>query len=230
MNHDQPRVVSRLGEDGAGRVLSAKMLAMLLHGMQGTPFIYQGEEIGMTNPHFSAITQYRDVESLNAWQLLREQGIADAEILAVLAEKSRDNGRTPVQWDSSRNGGFTSGTSWIDLADNAAHITVASQREDADSVLYCYRDLIQLRKTLAILRDGDYRDLAASHDSLWCYQRQTANETLRVVANFTAQEITIPEEIALNPDEWRWLYGNYPRNAEAGWRLRPWECIWWLQG
>lgn len=226
-NHDQPRVVSRLGDEGQWRVPAAKMLAMLLHGMQGTPFIYQGEEIGMTNPHFTRLTQYRDVESLNAWQMLQQQGMPEAEILAVLADKSRDNGRTPVQWDNSRNGGFTAGESWIDLADNAADITVAAQRDDSESVLHCYRDLIQLRKNLTILRDGDYRDLAADSTLIWCYQRQAGTETLRVIANITADEIALPADIAIPPDGWRRILGNYPpANGTA--RLRPYECIWWL--
>lgn len=229
-NHDQPRVVSRFGNDGQYRVASAKMLAMLLHGMQGTPFIYQGEECGMTNPHFTAIEQYRDVESLNAWQLLRQQGVEAQAILAVLADKSRDNGRTPVQWDSSRNSGFTAGESWIDLADNAAEITVEKQRDDSDSVLHCYRHLIKLRKTLPVLRDGDYQDLTAQNRTLWCYQRQAEGETLRVMANITADTLPVPAEMAADANQWRWLYGNYPQIPEAGTVLRPYECIWWLKG
>lgn len=146
-NHDQPRIVSRFGDEGELRVPAAKMLAMVLHGMQGTPYIYQGEEIGMTNPHFSHITDYRDVESHNMFAGLRAQGREANDLLAILASKSRDNSRTPMQWDSSANAGFTQGEPWINLCDNYADINVAAALNDEDSVFYTYQRLIALRKT-----------------------------------------------------------------------------------
>lgn len=156
-NHDQPRIVSRFGDEGEYRVPAAKMLAMVLHGMQGTPYIYQGEEIGMTNPHFSRITDYRDVESHNMFAGLRAQGRDADELLAILASKSRDNSRTPMQWDASPNAGFTTGEPWIALGDNAETINVAAALADPDSVFYTYQALITLRKTLPVLTWGIIR-------------------------------------------------------------------------
>lgn len=229
-NHDQPRIVSRLGNDDKWRVESAKMLAMLLHGMQGTPFIYQGEEIGMTNPNFTSMEQYRDVESLNIWHQLLHQGHPEESVLAILADKSRDNGRTPMQWDEGKNSGFTSGKSWIPLAGNASSITVKQQILDKNSVLSCYRHLIQLRKELPVLRDGNYLDLAAHDETIWCYQRESESEKekLHVIANITGNDVDIPEYLHLS-DDWCWLTGNYPRQKNQVRNLRPYECIWWLK-
>ncbi|MGI3453231.1 alpha-amylase family glycosyl hydrolase, partial [Citrobacter arsenatis] len=170
-NHDQPRIVSRFGDEGKYRVPSAKMLAMVLHGMQGTPYIYQGEEIGMTNPHFRQITDYRDVESHNMFAELNGQGRDAQELLAILASKSRDNSRTPMQWDSSKHAGFTRGEPWINLCDNAADINVAAALNDTDSVFYTYQKLIALRKAEPVITWGDYQDLLPDSPHLWCYQR-----------------------------------------------------------
>lgn len=193
-NHDQPRIVSRFGDEGKLRTTSAKMLAMLLHGMQGTPYIYQGEEIGMTNPNFRSIEEYRDVESLNAYQELADKRVDSAKILQILAQKSRDNSRTPIQWDSSENAGFTTGKPWIDVARNYAEINVEQALADKNSVFYTYQALIKLRKELPILTDGDYTDLLPAHESVWAYQRQVNGQTLTVLANLSSE----PQTVALN--------------------------------
>lgn len=190
-NHDQPRIVSRFGDEGELRTTSAKMLAMLLHGMQGTPYIYQGEEIGMTNPNFATIEEYRDVESLNAYAELKEKGVSEELIIKILAQKSRDNSRTPVQWDSSKNAGFSTGTPWIDVARNYNEINVEQALADKNSVFYTYQELIALRKKLAVLTDGDYQDLLPQHPSVWAYQRTNETEKLTVVANLSNQEQTV---------------------------------------
>ncbi|MDU6450885.1 MAG: alpha-amylase family glycosyl hydrolase, partial [Enterobacter hormaechei] len=199
-NHDQPRIVSRFGDEGEHRVAAAKMLGMVLHGMQGTPYIYQGEELGMTNPHFSRITDYRDVESLNMFAEQRANGRDTDELLAILASKSRDNGRTPMQWDASHNAGFTEAEPWIGV-----------------------------RKTLSVLTWGDYEDLLPDHPSLWCYRRQWQGQTLMVVANLSharQQWQPVPVEgawrVALSN------YEEVPFRPDTL-LLRPFEAIWWVQ-
>ncbi|EMN1227401.1 TPA: alpha,alpha-phosphotrehalase [Enterobacter roggenkampii] len=224
-NHDQPRIVSRFGDEGEHRVPAAKMLGMVLHGMQGTPYIYQGEELGMTNPHFSRITDYRDVESLNMFAELRASGREPDELLAILASKSRDNGRTPMQWDASHNAGFTEGEPWIGVCDNYETVNARAALDDADSVFYTYQSLIRLRKTLPVLTWGDYEDLLPEHPSLWCYRRQWQGQTLMVVANLshTPQEW---QTEALS-DKSQVLMSNYPAPQTTS--LRPFEAVWWLQ-
>lgn len=203
-NHDQPRIVSRFGSEGELRTKSAKMLAMLLHGMQGTPYIYQGEEIGMTNPNFSHIAQYRDVESLNAFNILQKKGVNTPLALQILAQKSRDNSRTPVQWDCSKNAGFSTGTPWIAVAENYREINVEQALADKNSVFYTYQHLIRLRKELAIFTDGNYRDLLPEHPAVWAYQRSHAEQTLWVVANLSATtqcvELNLAGQVLLNND------------------------------
>ena len=229
-NHDQPRIVSRLGEGGRLREVSAKMLAMVLHGMQGTPFVYQGEEIGMTNPEFDHISRYRDVESLNMFAALQAQGRSGAELLAILAAKSRDNARTPMQWDGSRNAGFTQGDSWIDLADNYPVINVERAMRDPDSVLHTYRQLIALRKTYPVITWGDYRDLAPEHSALWCYERRMEGQRLRVMANLGPRPLPLAGDYLEDIADWTRLYGNYHDPVPAGNPavLRPYEAVWWL--
>ena len=192
-NHDQPRIVSRFGDEGELRQTSAKMLAMLLHGMQGTPYIYQGEEIGMTNPNFTSIKDYRDVESLNAYQELKDKHLSETEILKILAQKSRDNARTPVQWDASENAGFSDGKPWINVAQNYHEINAEQALQDKKSVFYTYQRLIKLRKELPVFTDGDYRDLLPEHPWVWAYQRHADGKTLTVLANLSEelQSITL---------------------------------------
>ncbi|MCK6873717.1 alpha,alpha-phosphotrehalase [Enterobacter roggenkampii] len=224
-NHDQPRIVSRFGDEGEYRVHAAKMLGMVLHGMQGTPYIYQGEELGMTNPHFSRITDYRDVESLNMFAELRASGREPDELLAILASKSRDNGRTPMQWDASHNAGFTEGEPWIGVCDNYETVNARAALDDADSVFYTYQSLIRLRKTLPVLTWGDYEDLLPEHPSLWCYRRQWQGQTLIVVANLSPTPQEWQTE-ALS-DKSQVLMSNYPAPQTTS--LRPFEAVWWLQ-
>lgn len=196
-NHDQPRVVSRFGNDTNEtlRKQSAKMLATVLHMMQGTPYIYQGEEIGMTDPGFASINQYRDIESLNAYSNMKRAGYDEDEILTILGQKSRDNSRTPVQWTSEKNAGFTTGTPWIDIPDNFDQINVEAAIEDDQSVLHTYRDLIRLRHEYDIVTYGSIEPLYMEHDELFIYKRHYKDETWLVVANFSKERITIPEDL-----------------------------------
>lgn len=196
-NHDQPRVVSRFGNDTNEtlRKQSAKMLATVLHMMQGTPYIYQGEEIGMTDPGFASIEQYRDIESLNAYSNMKRAGYDEDEILTILGQKSRDNSRTPVQWTSEKNAGFTTGTPWIDIPDNFDQINVEAAIEDEQSVLHTYRDLIRLRHEYDIVTYGSMEPLYMEHDELFIYKRHYKDETWLVVANFSKERMTIPEDL-----------------------------------
>ncbi|CAM4074863.1 alpha,alpha-phosphotrehalase [Staphylococcus xylosus] len=196
-NHDQPRVVSRFGNDTNEtlRKQSAKMLATVLHMMQGTPYIYQGEEIGMTDPGFASIDQYRDIESLNAYSNMKRAGYDEDEILTILGQKSRDNSRTPVQWTSEKNAGFTTGTPWIDIPDNFDQINVEAAIEDGQSILHTYRDLIRLRHEYDIVTYGSIEPLYMEHDELFIYKRHYKDETWLVVANFSKERITIPEDL-----------------------------------
>ncbi|MDG2952954.1 alpha,alpha-phosphotrehalase [Exercitatus varius] len=224
-NHDQPRIVSRFGDEGEFRTASAKMLAMVLHGMQGTPYIYQGEEIGMINPNFSSIEQYRDVESLNAYQILQDQGKSAGEILQVLAQKSRDNSRTPMQWDASPNAGFTGGTPWIEAAKSYAEINVERALADKHSVFYVYQRLIRLRKELPVFTDGDYCDLLPNHEFVWAYKRKADGQALTVVANFSH---TV-QRVCLQPHG-EVLMNNYDdiEKSDDFLILKPYQGIYWL--
>ena len=196
-NHDQPRVVSRFGDDSTeeNRQASAKMLAIALHMLQGTPYIYQGEEIGMTDPHFDFIQQYRDVESRNAYDNLMQQGIDESEVLTILGQKSRDNSRTPIQWTSEKQAGFTSGTPWIDIPNNTEHINVEAAIEDTTSVLHTYRELIKLRHEHDIITYGDIEPMYMEHPQLFIYRRNYDNQTWLVVANFSKETIKLPEDL-----------------------------------
>ncbi|EKU48241.1 alpha,alpha-phosphotrehalase [Staphylococcus massiliensis] len=199
-NHDQPRVVSRFGsdEDEATRVKSAKMLAIALHMLQGTPYIYQGEEIGMTNPHFTSIEAYRDVESLNAYKHLKEQGRSEAEIMAILDQKSRDNSRTPMQWSNERHAGFTEGSPWIDIAENYQTINVEAAINDPNSVLHTYRELIRLRHEHDILTYGKVIPRYMDDPNLFIFERAYEGETWLIVANFSKETVQLPHEIDIS--------------------------------
>lgn len=228
-NHDQPRIVSRFGDEGELRVPAAKMLAMVLHGMQGTPYIYQGEELGMTNPHFTRIIDYRDVESHNMFAELRAQGHKPENLLAILASKSRDNSRTPMQWDDSDNAGFTTGTPWIGLCDNYRAINAKAALNDPDSVFYAYQKLIRLRKAHPIFTWGSYQDLLPEHPFIWCYRREWQGQQLLVVANLSRESHwCMPGECG---DGWQVLMSNYPDPAPRPCEgtLRPFEAVYWLQ-
>ncbi|MFB1082255.1 alpha,alpha-phosphotrehalase [Jeotgalibacillus sp. JSM ZJ347] len=231
-NHDQPRVVSRYGNDGKYHNESAKMLATSVHMMQGTPYIYQGEEFGMTNPKFTSIDEYRDVESLNIYNILLEEGKSEEEILKILRQKSRDNSRTPVQWDDSENAGFTNGTPWIPVAKNFKEHNAKAALEDRNSVFYHYQKLIQLRKDFDILTDGNYELLLADHPSIFAYTRNTEDEMLLVLNNYYADEtkFEMPEALAeklegfTRPDLLIQNYNDVNGDAEK-YTLRPYESI-----
>lgn len=221
-NHDLPRIVSRWGNDGKYRVESAKMLATVLHGMKGTPYIYQGEELGMTNVRFPDISHYRDIETLNMYRERKAAGYPEAEIMASLYAKSRDNARTPMQWDDGANAGFTEGTPWIEVNPNYPEINARAEMEDGDSIYHYYQKLIRLRKDLKIFVDGDFRLLLEEDPDIFAYERQAAEEKLRVIANFT--EKTLPCSLLTACKEEAVLIHNYGKLPEDG-SLRPYEAM-----
>ncbi|MFC6118484.1 alpha,alpha-phosphotrehalase [Macrococcoides bohemicum] len=196
-NHDQPRVVSRFGDDSTEehRVKSAKMLAITLHFLQGTPYIYQGEEIGMTNLYLDDIGQYRDIESTNAYQIMSDNGFTNDAILDILQDKSRDNSRSPVQWDDSENAGFTTGTPWIDVAKNYKQINVKQALADKNSVFYTYQKLIELRHNLDIITYGEVKPLLEEHPQIFAYERKLDDKSILVLANFTDEPVDVPSSI-----------------------------------
>lgn len=220
-NHDQPRIVSRFGSDQteADRVLSSKMLAISLHGLKGTPYIYQGEEIGMTNPNFTRIDQYKDIESLNAYESLRAKGVSTEEILKVLSEKSRDNSRTPMQWDHSRNAGFTEGDPWIEPAENYVSINAEAAVNDEGSVFYTYKKLIDLRHEMDIFTYGDVVPLLIRDKDIFMYQRNLNGEVLTAVANYSNKPVPYPDNTRPDGDV---LISNYDETGEI---LRPFEAV-----
>jgi trehalose-6-phosphate hydrolase len=205
------------------------MLATALHGLQGTPYIYQGEEIGMANPGFADIADYRDVETHNAYRELRAAGLDETETMAAIRQKSRDNSRTPMQWDDGRFAGFSRREPWIGLAPDAATVNVAAARRDPDSVLQHYRRLIALRKRYPVFSDGDYRCLTPDDPALWVYARASVDEKLLVISNFSAEERDYsPPAEYLAPDHvWQLLCANYADAAThpARARLRPYESL-----
>ena len=191
-NHDQPRIVSRLGDEGKYREKSAKMLAVCLHFMQGTPYVYQGEELGMTNAPFAGLGDYRDLESINAYNELvtREKRVAHDDMLRFMRMKGRDSARTPVHWNSSPNAGFSTGTPWIMVNPNYLEINAEDQIRRGDSVFAFYKKLIQLRKNLGIITLGDFQLLLPDDPDLFAYTRCYNNEELLVVCNFSNKEKT----------------------------------------
>ncbi len=228
-NHDQPRVVSRFGDDGKYHRESAKMLATVIHMMQGTPYIYQGEEFGMTNPNFERIEDYRDVESLNMFRILQDKGMTEQEVLDILKQKSRDNSRTPVQWNDSENGGFTTGTPWIPVAANYREINAEKALADEDSIFYHYKKLIQLRKDFDIVTEGNYELLLGEHDAIFAYIRNNGDEKLLVVNNFykTEVEFELPEQVDLKDFTSTILLSNYNDSSQnpRKFTLRPYESV-----
>ena len=191
-NHDLPRAVSRYGEEGEYRVASAKALATVLHLMEGTPFVYQGEEIGMTNAGFTRIDQYRDLETLNFHHIQLAEGVAEADFLAGARAVSRDNARTPMQWSAAHHAGFTSGTPWITVNENFTSLNVERDRSDPNGVFQHYQRLISLRRNHALIRYGDFRLLLPDHPSLFAFERRLAIDHLFVVANMSGHRVTIP--------------------------------------
>lgn len=218
-NHDLPRIVSRWGNDQAYRKESAKMLAVVLHGMQGTPYIYQGEELGMTNVQYP-IEDYEDLETLNMYHERKKQGYQDEGIMRSIHAKSRDNARTPMQWDASDNAGFTTGTPWLKVNPNYIEINAKDNLEDPDSVFACYQKLIALRKSYPVFVDGHFRLLLEEDENFFAYMREDENSELLVVANFFDQQVNLPLELDLQ--DYTILYQNY--KDTSGNLYRPYEA------
>ena len=223
-NHDQPRVVSRFGDEGTYWKQSAKMLADVIHCLRGTPYIYQGEEIGMTNAGFTDLSQYRDVESLNHFQILRDKGMSEESAYNILKVHSRDNSRTPMQWTDGENAGFTAGTPWISVNPNCRHINAESQVGDPDSIFSHYRALIRLRKEYAVISRGDFAPLDQADPAVLAYRRRWKGDTLYCINNFYPKPCrwTCPEPL----DGCTLLLANYP-DARPGQtlELRPYESL-----
>ena len=209
-NHDQPRAISRFGSEDKYHSESAKMLATCQLLMRGTPYIYQGEEIGMPNADFESIDKYRDVESLNYYNILKENGMAENEILEILKIKSRDNARTPMQWDNSENGGFSKATPWIDTANSYKKINAKSQIDDKESIFNYYKDLIKLRKEYISIAEGTIEFILEDNKNILGYIREYKNETILVLCNFYETETSIEinkDNISLN--DAKKIIGNY---------------------
>jgi len=218
-NHDQPRIVSRFGDDQQWRVESAKMLATCLHFMQGTPYIYQGEELGMTNVRFDAIEEYKDIETINMYQEKRVAGISNDDIMTKIYAKGRDNARTPMQWSDAPNGGFTTGTPWIKVNPNYTDIN-ALQHQEPDSIYQYYKKLIAFRKNMDIITHGDFQLLHREDKELFAYTRTWNKESLTVYCNFSSQPKTVERP------EGDKLIGNYNRRSgEDELVLKPYEAV-----
>lgn len=224
-NHDQPRVVSRFGDDREEyREQSAKMLATCLHCMQGTPYIYQGEELGMTNAQFTDLSEFRDLDSINAYHEFLQQGLATPEeMLRYLNCKSRDNARTPMQWDDSPNAGFTTGSPWIKVNENYKTINAKDALARPDSVFYTYQKLIRLRHEQPLLTKGVYESLNPHEEETWMYTRRHENEALLVVCNFTDR--TVPVEIPAEFADGEVWISNENRTDASLCTLSPYEAI-----
>lgn len=219
-NHDLPRIVSRWGNDREYRVESAKMLAILLHGMQGTPYIYQGEELGMTNVQYD-IEDYKDCEIINMYHERLEKGYSKEEIMKSIYAKGRDNARTPMQWDDSANAGFTTGTPWIKVNDNYDKINAKSQVDDPDSIFSCYKKLVQLRKDYPVFVDGKFTLLLEDDENIFAYSRKNEEKTMLVVCNFFDKEIPMP--LAKECEGMEVLISNYKDTSDMS-VLRPYEA------
>ena len=190
-NHDQPRVVSRFGDDKACWKQSAKMLALCVHFLRGTPYIYQGEELGMTNAYFSDISQYRDVESRNYYRILRDKGLSEQETMTILQARSRDNSRTPMQWSAQENAGFTSGTPWISIPGFRPEANAEAETDDPASILSFYKRLIRLRKEQRIIAEGSIRFLYADQPGIIAYERQLDGKRLLAICNLTGDNRSV---------------------------------------
>ena len=223
-NHDQPRVVSRFGDEGAYWKESAKMLANIVHAMRGTPYIYQGEELGMTNANFTSLDQYRDVESLNHYQILRDKGMSEESVYNILKVHSRDNSRTPMQWDATAQGGFTTGEPWISVNPNTATINAQAQVGDENSIFAHYQALIRLRHQYDVFAQGDFTPLTPDHPAVLAYQRKMEGQELLCVSNFYPKECVWTAPVAL--EGYQVLLSNYPDSAPQNqWQLRPYESV-----
>jgi oligo-1,6-glucosidase len=233
-NHDQPRSLSRFGDDGEHRVASAKTLATVLHLHQGTPYVYQGDELGMANAPFAAIGDYRDIQALNFYAEATARADADlAALLLAMARMSRDQGRTPVQWDASPSAGFTTGTPWIAVNPDYGQVNAAAEVGDPASVFEHYRQLIALRHADSVVTDGDFALLLGDHPAIWAFLRRGPGAELLVAANFSSGAVkaslpldsgwaAAPVLLANLPDA--------PLRSLPDLELRPWESLVWRKG
>ncbi|EGQ9938104.1 alpha-glucosidase [Vibrio vulnificus] len=225
-NHDLPRVVSKYGDDKRYRVESAKMLATALHFLKGTPYIYQGEEIGMTNVAFESLVQYKDIETLNFYKVKTESGVSHQHMMDAIHENSRDNARTPMQWSASPNGGFSQAKPWIEVNPNYPEINVEQALADSDSIFYHYQKLIELRKQHPAIVYGDFTPLFAEHDSVFAYVRSHQDEQLLVINNFSDQDVSLELPDNLQNKEVNCLIYNYDLLDALGvtLSLKPYQC------
>ncbi|MCL6658447.1 glycoside hydrolase family 13 protein [Paenibacillus amylolyticus] len=224
-NHDLPRIVSRWGNDGEFRVESAKMLATLLHGMQGTPYIYQGEELGMTNVQY-AIEDYRDIELLNFYKERMGNGYPEQSVMESIYAKGRDNARTPMQWDTSDNAGFTQGEPWIKVNPNYKHIHAEESLSNPESIFHYYRKLIQLRKDHEVIVYGDYELIFPENPDVFAYTRTLNGSTILVVCNFQGYTTELPLQEQLTGSN-QLLISNYTGELSES-KLRPYEARMYL--
>ena len=225
-NHDQPRIVSRFGNEGEYWKESAKMLAGMIHLMRGTPYIYQGEEIGMTNPHYTSIEQYADVESRNYYEILLNEGKTKEEALEILAARSRDNSRTPMQWTDERYCGFSDTKPWIPASDNFEKINVKKQKQDRDSILEFYKKLIMLRKEKEVIARGNIEFMEVENAGVLAYTRCLDKQKLLVCCNF--RDVESQMEFTQEWKSGRKILGNYEENHKNNYKvltLRPYEII-----
>ncbi|MEM6380395.1 MAG: alpha-amylase family glycosyl hydrolase, partial [Bacteroidota bacterium] len=216
-NHDFPRMVSRFGNDQEYHEESAKLLAMLTLTLRGTPCIYQGSEIGMTNVAFPSLDDYRDVETLNTYKNYQDEGKDLDELLKIVHIQGRDNVRTPFQWDASANGGFTDGEPWIKSNPNYTKINAQAEMSNPDSVWHFYKKLLAWRKDRPIFAYGSYQPLVQDSETLFAYLRADNQETYYVVLNFTDN---LQEDVARPEGDWELVFGNY---SDANEKLGPWE-------
>lgn len=224
-NHDQPRIVSRIGNEKEYRVKSAKCLATAIHGLKGTPYIYQGEEIGMTNAGYTSIDEYMDIESLNYYNILKLQGKSEEEVIRILGAKSRDNSRTPMQWDASENAGFTKGTPWLKVCDRYKEINTES-RHEPDSVFQYYKELVKLRKELPVIQKGAVTPLLREDKEILAYKREYQGKELYVFCNFFYGEVKVPYSI---PEDCKSILSNYGEEiSPKELVLRPYEAVMFL--
>ena len=225
-NHDQPRIVSRFGNEGEYWKESAKMLAGMIHLMRGTPYIYQGEEIGMTNPHYTSIEQYADVESRNYYEILLNEGKTKEEALEILAARSRDNSRTPMQWTDERYCGFSDTKPWIPVSDNFEKSNVKKQKQDRDSILEFYKKLIMLRKEKEVIARGNIEFMEVENAGVLAYTRCLDKQKLLVCCNF--RDVESQMEFTQEWKSGRKILGNYEENHKNNYKvltLRPYEII-----
>lgn len=226
-NHDLPRVVSKYGNDRELRVESAKMLATALHFLKGTPYIYQGEEIGMTNVAFDSLQQYKDIETLNFYQVKTQSGVSHEHMMQAIHENSRDNARTPMQWSNAPHAGFSQVDPWIETNPNYEAINVEQALADQNSIFYHYQKLIQLRKAHPAIVYGDFTPLFEDHDSVFAYLRKYQDETLLVINNFSETELNIDLPEALRNQSVECLICNYEAKQylDVTLSLKPYESL-----